>query len=224
MMLDLPAHDIVTLVGITFAAGMVRGFSGFALSAIVMASAALIIPPVQVIPICFFLEMTASLLMIRGGWQAANRKISISLAVASAVGLPLGLAFTTTVAPELSRLTALALIVVLAVLQLARVRMAFLATAPGLYGAGIMAGVATGLASVGGMVVALYVLARQAPAREMRASLVLFLFLSILTSALTYIIFGIMDSTAVLRGLFFAGGVRLTKDLSGLEPAPSEGR
>jgi len=200
-LLSLTGSEILILALICLAAGMVRGFSGFALSAMVMASGALIIPPVQLIPICWWLEMTASLFMLRSGWQEANRKVAIRLAIGSTLGVPFGLALTTTIAPEQSKLVALGVIIVLAALQLMRVRMPFLVSNWGLYGSGWLAGVATGLAGVGGMVVALYVLAQQAPPRQMRASLVLFLFLGSVTTMISLWYFGVMDETAVVRGL-----------------------
>ena len=203
-LLALTGEEILILALICLTAGMVRGFSGFALSAIVMASGALIIPPVQLIPICWWLEMTASLFMLRSGWQEANRKVAIGLAIGSTLGVPFGLALTTAIAPEQSKFVALGVIVVLAALQLARVRIPFLVSNWGLYGSGWLAGVATVLASVGGMVVALYVLAQQAPPRQMRASLVLFLFLGSVTTMISLWSFGIMDQTAVARGLVMA--------------------
>lgn len=202
--LDLSTQDILFLSLITFTAGMVRGFSGFALSALVMATGVLILPPVQLIPICWWLEMTASFLMVRGGWREADRGVVIGLVLGSTLGVPIGLYLTTSLPVEISKLIALLLVVGLALTQLAKIRLAFLATRPGLWGSGILAGIVTGLASIGGMVVALYVLARDAPARQMRASLVLFLFLSALTSMITFLIYGVMDQLAVLRGLAFA--------------------
>ncbi|WP_347824566.1 TSUP family transporter, partial [uncultured Planktomarina sp.] len=157
--LALPPDHLALLGLICLIAGLVRGFSGFALSAMVMASGALILPPVQLIPVCWWLEMTASLFMLRGGWREANRKVALGLAIGSTIGVPFGLALTTQVDVETSKLIALAVIASLAALQLARVQLRFLASNWGLYGSGWMAGVATGLASVGGMVVALYVLA-----------------------------------------------------------------
>ena len=67
-----------------------------------------------------------------------------------------------------------------------------------------MAGFATGLASVGGMIVALYVLAREAPARIMRASLVTFLFVSSSISLVYLISYGMMTNAVIARGLIFA--------------------
>ena len=218
--LALPPDHLALLGLICFLAGVVRGFSGFALSAMVMASGALILPPVQLIPVCWWLEMTASLFMMRGGWREANRKVALGLAIGSTIGVPFGLALTTQVDVETSKLIALGVIASLAALQLARVQLRFLASNWGLYGSGWMAGLATGLASVGGMVVALYVLAQNAPPREMRASLVVFLFLGSVTTALSLLAFGLMDRTAIARGLAMAGPAALGVILGQLSFVP----
>lgn len=203
-LLNLTAAEFVILAGIVTVAGIVRGFSGFALSALVMASAVLILPPVELIPICWFLEMTASVLMARSGWQEADRSIVFGLVIGSAVGVPIGLALLTAMSVAASKAVVLALIIVLAASQLANLRLPFLATKPGLYVSGVLAGIVTGLASVGGMVVALYVLSQNAPAAKMRAALVLFLFISLGTSIVFYLIAGIMNAEAAMRGLSLA--------------------
>lgn len=201
---DLTAQQFLILTCIVIVAGIVRGFSGFALSAIVMASAVIILPPVQLIPICWWLEMTASVLMAKGGWQEADRGVVMGLVIGSTVGVPFGLLLTTSISPDASKLIVLVLIIALALTQLAKIRLPFLATKPGLYGSGFAAGVATGLASVGGMVIAIYVLSQDAAANKMRAALVLFLFVSSITSLITLLWFGVMNNTAVARGLSLA--------------------
>lgn len=201
---DLSGQEFAILTVIVIIAGIVRGFSGFALSAIVMASAVIILPPVQLIPICWWLEMTASVLMARGGWKEADRGVVMGLVIGSTVGVPFGLLLTTSISPETSKLIVLVLIIALALTQLAKIRLAFLATKPGLYSSGFAAGVATGLASVGGMVIAIYVLSQNAAASKMRAALVLFLFVSSITSLITLLWFGVMNSTAAARGLSLA--------------------
>ncbi|CTQ49733.1 TSUP family transporter [Jannaschia donghaensis] len=203
--LDLLPADLALLAAIAFAAGLVRGFSGFALSALVMASAVLIVPPAQLIPICWVLEMTASLLMVRGGVADADRRIAFGLAFTSALGVPLGLYLTTTLPVDATRVLALTVLVTLAVLQLARIRLAVLATDGGLYATGLIAGIVTGIASIGGMVVALYVLAQDRPARVMRGSLVLFLFVSSVFSLMWLLGYGVMTGQAFARGAILAG-------------------
>jgi hypothetical protein len=201
---DLTGQEFAILAGIVMVAGIVRGFSGFALSAVVMATAVLILPPVQLIPICWWLEIVASVLMARGGWKEADRGIVLGLVVGSTVGVPFGLWLTTSISVAASKFIVLTLIIVLAATQLAKVRMPFLATKPGLFGSGFAAGVVTGLAHVGGMVIALYVLSQDAPAAKMRAALVLFLFLGALTSMITLLWFGVMNGTGAARGLSLA--------------------
>ncbi len=203
-LISLTISEVVILATICLIAGVVRGFSGFALSALVMASAALIIPPIQLIPICWWLEMTASLFMFRSVWQEANRKIAVGLAIGSTLGMPFGLALTMAIATELSKLLALGVIIALAALQLARVRIPFSARNWGLYGSGWVAGVVSGVAGVGGMVVALFILSQKAQPRQMRASLVLFLFLSSVTTIISLWYFGVMDQVAIKRGLVMA--------------------
>ena len=202
--LDLTATEFWLLSGIVMLAGIVRGFSGFAMSAVIMAIAVLILPPVQLIPICWWMEMTASALMVRGGWREADRRVVWILVIGSTVGVPIGLWATTTLPVETSKLIVLILVITLSASQLAKLRLPFLATKPGLYGTGLTAGIVTGLAHIGGMVIALYVLSQNAPAAKMRAALVMFLFLGSLTSLVSQAAFGVMDQTGTLRGLALA--------------------
>ena len=191
-------------MAVIFIAGVVRGFSGFALSALVMAGLVVILPPVELIVVCWFLEMSASLLMVRGGVREWDRSVVYGLVIGSALGLPIGLYLTDTLPVDTSRTIALVIILILAALQLLKVRAAFLATKPGVYVSGLTAGMATGLAAVGGMVVALYVLAREAPAGVMRASLVMYLFISSCLSFVYLNTYGMFDLQAIARGLSWA--------------------
>ncbi|MEO0547124.1 MAG: TSUP family transporter [Pseudomonadota bacterium] len=200
---DLTAVEFSIAVIAVFAAGLVRGFSGFALSAMVMASLALLIPPVELIAICWFLELSASLLMVRKGFAQADMKMVLGLFLGGLMGVPIGLYFTNTLPVDTSRMIALVIIMALALSQLLRLRPKFLATGPGLIGSGLTAGIATGLAGVGGMVVALYVLARDAPAAIMRSSMVMYLFIGSATSFIYLWLYDMVTIAVVSRALVF---------------------
>ena len=92
-LLTLTQTEFTLLAVICFCAGLVRGFTGFALSAIVMASAALILSPLALIPICWWLELVASAMMVRGGWKDADKGAAVTLWLGSAVAVPIGLYF-----------------------------------------------------------------------------------------------------------------------------------
>lgn len=205
----LPQTDLMIVVAAVFMAGLIRGFAGFGLSAIVMASVAIIIPPIELIPMCYLLEGAASLAMFRGGIANANMSIVWALVVCSAIGVPIGLFATTNIDIELSRKLALTLILSLTLAQFFRLRPRILSTRKGLYLSGVTAGIATGLASVGGMVIALYVLASEAPPRQMRASLVMYLCIGMVTSLVYLIGYDVMSMQAVWRGVLLSPVVLL---------------
>ena len=207
--LALSPTELAICTVAVFVAALVRGFSGFALSALIMASLAPILSPVALIPVCWTLEAVASLLMFRGGVRAADWRIVRGLAIGSLVGVPLGLQATLALPPDASRVVALCLVALLATLQLARKAPAFLGTRTGLYVSGLLAGVVTGLASLGGMIVALYVLARDAPPARMRASLVMFLLVGTFTTGLWLAVSGVLDRLALARGAAFSLPVAL---------------
>lgn len=201
--LSLTPAEAIAFAVICFAAGLVRGFTGFALSAFGLALAVLILPPVELIPVMWWLEMAASLVMLRHGWGGADMKAAVTLVCGAALGLIIGLSVTTSVDAALSQQVALCLLIALALLQLAKIRIPHLASQSGTIATGVLAGIATGLAGVGGMVVALYILARNDEPAKMRATLVAFLFISSATSMLTHLWFGTMNTTSTLRGLAF---------------------
>ena len=197
----LPFDTLAILALICFCAGLVRGFAGFALSALIMASAVMFLPPIELIPICWTLEIVASTLMFKGGLAGADKRMVLILFMGSFMGMPLGLWLTTTWQPETSTLVTLALILGLAMLQFSPLRIPGLNRAAGTLAAGVLAGVAGGIAMLGGMVIALFVLSRNASARTMRASLSMFVLISTAASIFYLLAYGVMDRQAALRGI-----------------------
>jgi len=204
---QLSGSSLVLAGIVALVAGMVRGFSGFGLSALVMAGLALLIPPIALIPVCLLLEGASGVVMFKGGLADADRKLVIGLVAGSAVGMPIGLAVTHRLPAETSSLVALILILILAVLQLGKTSPAFLQARWSVYLAGLFAGIVTGLASIGGMLVALYILSLQVPTRVVRGSLVLYLFVSMANSAFWLISTGTLDALALKRGLLLAPAI-----------------
>ncbi len=168
-----------------------------------MAALAVIIPPKDLIPVAFVLEGAASLAMLRGGIKEADMRIVLGLAIFSAIGVPIGMYATLAMPVATSKTIALTLILLLTGLQLFRAAPAFLGTRTGLYATGLIAGITTGLAGVGGMVVALYVLASNKAPRQMRGSMVMFLFMGMFTSGITYTTYGLFTPDALARAAVF---------------------
>lgn len=200
MILGLTPLSLSLLGGIAALAGLVRGFTGFALSAVALALGVTLLAPVELIPVLWWLEIGASLMMLSGTMRDADWRMTLVLVICSAIGVQVGLSWTVRVDPDISRLVALSVLIALAALLLARLRLPFLASVPGQIGSGLLAGIVTGLAGIGGMVIAVFVLAQNSTPRVMRASLVAFLFLSSATSFAQHLWFGTMTELAVMRG------------------------
>ncbi len=199
--LALSPTQAALLGAICFVAGLVRGFSGFGLSALVMVSASSFVAPIALIPMLWWLEMGSSLVMMKGGFSDGDRRIGFGLTICAALGLPIGLWLTLSLPVETSRILALGIILLLAATQLGKLRIPALATTSGVIGAGLTAGVVTGLASAGGMVVALYVLAQSLPARVIRGSLSIYLLGAGSLGIGIHLILGTMTPEASLRGV-----------------------
>lgn len=192
------------LAALFLAAGIVRGFSGFGLSALAMAAAAPFVAPVELIPALWFVETAASLLLAQGSVRDGDLRIALPLAVGGAAGWPLGLALTVSLPVETSRIVALSVVAALAAAQLGGLRLAALRAPAALPATGLVAGIASGLANVGGMVVALWVLSTGRSAAEMRGSLLLYLLLGAATSFVILALYGLMTREAALRGFLLA--------------------
>ena len=198
--IQLSVWELAFLAGVMFAAGFVRGFTGFALSALAMVIAGPIFGPLFMIPVLFWQELSSSLMM-RAGWADADKPMVFLMVTGSAIAVPLGLWLTLSIPADVSAIVALALIMGLAIMQLARVRMDFLTSTPGTFATGAGAGLVSGLSGAGGMVVALFVLASDRDAKTIRASLVLYLLLWSFASFATYILMGVMTWPSVVIGL-----------------------
>lgn len=188
------------LLGVVLFAGIVRGFTGFALSALIMATGALILAPAELIPVCLMLEGVATLIMARGNIGKADMPMVKWLAIGVFVGSPLGVWLTSVLPVDQSRLIALALILALSVGQLFGLRFPQL-TGTKTAGVGVLSGAATGLASVGGMVIANFAMSMKAPAPVIRATLVIYLAFTVVIGLFSLFLFDLLTLTALWRGV-----------------------
>lgn len=194
------SHTVVAYLAATvFVAGVIRGFTGFAASAVVMAMATLVLAPIDLLPICLLLELVASAFLVRGGIKEADHKLVIPLVGFAFVALPLGLYLTKSLDRDTSTLVALATVGGLAVMQLARVP---LPLGKGIFSAavvGSLAGLVQGIASVGGLVHALYVLVLKLPPVTTRATMILGVMFSGAMGLFWQLAMGVMTGQAVIR-------------------------
>ncbi len=189
--------DIVTLIGtpglpvdrlglasaVVFAAGVLRGYTGFGFALAAVPMLALIVPPVMVVPLVLCLEIIASAQMLPGLWREVHFRSVGWLGLGSLLVMPLGLYGLATQPDDVMRLV-IALIVLVSVAGLAA-GLRFRSPPGG--GATLLAGALSGLlngaAAMGGPPVIVFYLGTQTAVRVGRASLVFYFSLIDLATA-----------------------------------------
>jgi len=155
------------------------------------------------------MELLASALMFRAGIKHADKSKVILLVLGSIVGVPMGAYATTQLPADTSRLLALGIIITLAVAQLFITKPKVNTSKQVTLAAGFTAGIATGLAHVGGMIIALYMLAQNLSPTVTRATLVLFLLLGSVTTGINLVLFDLFSHQSLARALVLAPAVAI---------------
>ena len=162
---------------IVFAAGVVRGFAGFGFSALSVAGMSLLLPPAQVVPPVFVLEVLASLTLLREAWKDADLRWLGWLLLGNALCIPLGLALLAWLPEVELRLVLGALLLLAAALLRAGFSMGLEPSWRVKLGTGLVSGFVNGVAAIGGIAVAVLMSSTALAPAVMRATMiVLFLF------------------------------------------------
>ncbi len=182
-----------------FIAGLIRGYCGFGFSALVVASLTLVLPPVEVIPFVFMLEIAASIGMLPAIWRSVDRRLLGWLLGGYVIGAPVGLYALTHIDEAIVRIIISIIILVISVAMLRGFVFRAANHVASIFGTGVVAGTVNGVSAVGGMPVVLLMLANSASAAVTRASIVAFLMLgNIYATAFTYGA-GIVTRDVILR-------------------------
>ena len=99
------------------AAALIRGYSGFGLSAIAVTSLTLVLPPAEAVPVGLLLEIVASLGVLPQVWREAAWPTMALLLLGACLGTPLGVFLLTDLPVDVMR-AAIASIVLCASLLL----------------------------------------------------------------------------------------------------------
>lgn len=76
-----------------FLAAIVRGYSGFGFSLLTVTALSLVMPPAQIVPSIFMLEIAASIHMLPGIWRDVHWRSILPLLAGCLIGTPLGVWF-----------------------------------------------------------------------------------------------------------------------------------
>jgi uncharacterized protein len=194
---------LVYAVACIFGAAVVRGYSGFGFAMLAIVSLSLLLPPIEIVPSIFIMEVAASVHLLPGVWRDIHWPALLWLAAGCLVGTPFGV-YALAHVPAAPMTLALAAFVLLAAILLARGYA--LKSLPGpavTFTTGAASGLFNGGFGIGGPPVILFFFTSPAGATAGRASMIAFFLITDVTGLAWQGWSGLLSLTTVWRALLF---------------------
>ena len=190
-------------VACIFGAAVVRGYSGFGFSLLGVSALSLLLPPAQIVPPIFILEVAASLHLLPGAWRDIHWRALLWLTVGCLVGTPFGV-YALAHVPAAPMTLALAAFVLIATVLLARGYALQSVPGPGAtFATGAASGLFNGGFGIGGPPVILFFFSSPAGVAVGRASMIAFFLLTDITALAWQGWNGLLSLTTLWRALLF---------------------
>ena len=192
-----PVTALLSLAAV-FAAGVLRGLTGFGFSALAVSSMTLWLPPAQVVPLVLLLEVLASVRMLPGVWREIHWDWMLWLVVGNLLGVPLGVALLAYVDADVAKVAIALAVLLFATLLMRDWRPPWHDGRAARLGTGVVSGVFNGMAAIGGLSAMVVLLATAVSVAMARATLVgLFFVIDIYALALAAL-HGLVDRSLLL--------------------------
>ncbi len=186
-----------------FGAAVVRGYSGFGFSLLAIVALSLLLPPTQIVPSIFIMEVAASLHLLPGVWRDIHWQALRWLTIGSLLGTPFGV-YALAHVPAAPMTLALAVFVLIAAILLARgYALKSLPGAAATLATGTASGLCNGGFGIGGPPVILFFFSSPAGAAVGRASMIAYFLLTDLTGLAWQGWNGLLDRATLWRALIF---------------------
>jgi uncharacterized membrane protein YfcA len=168
---------IVSMTGV-FLASVLRGFTGFGFGLAAVPMLSLALPPAEVVPLVVTLQVIIGGGGLRAAWSECDWRSVGLLSPGLVLGVPIGLLILTEVPANLVRLTIGGVIAFSVWLIHRGLRLPPNPSRLVSFGVGLASGVISGLASMGGPPVVVYLLAVGNSAARMRATAIVYFMLA----------------------------------------------
>lgn len=209
-------------VAAVFAAGVMRGFSGFGTGLVLAPVLSMLFVPAQAVAVVTCLTLLSGLQVLPGAAREADWRLVAALSAGALLAIPLGAWVLVSLPPEVMRRGIAAVVLVFALILATGWRWQGRRTPGGAAVAGALSGALNGATGAGGPPVLLYMLSGQEGAAYHRANIICFYsFLhtvTLLTLAAGGAVTGsVLARAAVSAPLLFAGvwlGARLFRGSS----------
>jgi len=197
---------------VVFAAALLRGFSGFGSSLLMVPVLALVIGPKTAVAVSTLLEALATAMLLPANFVHADRRTVLTMSPATVAAIPFGHLALLKLDPSLSNLAISAAVTIMAALVWSGTSLGLPRGAGGQIGTGLASGFLTGFGSIGGPPLVLYILSGTGAAIRKRAEVIVVAGISQIFGIFSMVYFGVLDmggatGALLLAPIFFGGGV-----------------
>ena len=184
-------------------AAFIRGYSGFGFSALTVTSLSIILPPAEVVPTAFLLEIVASIFMIPLVWSSIDWQKLNWLVLGIILGTPTGLLFLAKIPQDPVRFMISGLVLITCILLWKNFRFQREGGKRRLFFVGSFSGLVNGAAGIGGLPIVLFLLSGAIRAEVLRATLVAFLLCSDIYATILSGSQKLLSNELLVRSAFF---------------------
>lgn len=175
------------LVAVTLAASLARGFSGFGAALIFIPLASALLGPQVAVPLLLVTDGIMTAAMIPAAVRRADRRDVLTMSTGALVGVPAGTWLLTSLDPQTLRWAIVALAAVMLAVLASGWRYRNRPTPPLTVLVGLVSGLCSGAAQIGGPPVVAYWLGGTSPAQTVRANIIFYFAITSLIGAVGYV-------------------------------------
>jgi uncharacterized membrane protein YfcA len=191
---------LIAVFGV-FAAALLRGFTGFGFGLAAVPLLSLALPPAKVVPFVVMLQVIVGVVGLRPAWRSCDWRAVRGLSPGLVLGIPIGVAILTAFRADAVRFV-IGGVILASVLLLWRGFRLPPRPSPVLTAAvGLVAGVMSGLASMGGPPIVVYLIALSHRVTVVRSSSIVYFMFAALLSLLLMVWKGLIDREILLWSL-----------------------
>ena len=198
---QLSLVEIFFIIFTVFIASIIRGFNGFGFSATCISGFSFILPAIEIVPIILALEVIISIFMVPYIWKKIDWRFVFKILIGIIIGSPIGLYLLKYLNSQTTHLFVCLIIIFFSILLMRGYSNQKISNNYGKFFTGIFSGTLNGLTTLGGMPVAIFLLATSIQPAIIRGSLAALFFLTDIYAFGLSFFAGIVDITTIYRTL-----------------------
>ena len=189
---------------VVFIAGVLRGFSGFGAGLVLVPTLSLLFNPIEAVITVVLLEMIPSFQLVPSAISRCHWRSVIPMVLCGVLTVPLGSLLLVKTDADTMRIVIATLVLTGVVILASGWRFAGSQNYKGPALTGMVSGLFSGAAGLGGLPVIMFYLSSGHSSNNARASIVVFLFITVLVSLLTYLLHGIVSVDILMRTVYLS--------------------